>query len=322
MHNFQQVEVKLDVASPFVSIGLPVYNGAKYLRRALDSLLAQDYQNFELIISDNASTDETGSICQAYAAQDKRIKLYHQPHNLGAFNNFNFVLQNATGYYFMWAAHDDWWAPTFISDLICELEHNPQESVAMSAVELVCEDGTVRDVFRFIGDDLRTKSHLRLAINTLVGQNQYYMYIYGIFRRDFVLTGFQDFPRVMQSDRLFICQVALATRMGYVDKILHHKQIVGHIPSKYPNSDISKLYADPWALEKRMIKVAPYLLKSQVVPLSRKVYVPVLLMASLHAYLYSRIGPPLAKLAGKILGIERRRILGRFYRALTKKIWG
>ncbi len=106
------------VAPPAVSIGMPVYNGGKYIREALDSLLGQSHADFELIISDNASTDETESICQQYAAQDSRIRYVRQPVNLGALANFTFVLDKARGGGFMWAAADDKWDPNWISEML------------------------------------------------------------------------------------------------------------------------------------------------------------------------------------------------------------
>jgi glycosyltransferase involved in cell wall biosynthesis len=95
--------------TPLISIGLPIYNGAQHLRKALDALLAQDYENFELILSDNASTDETRNICLEYAERDARVRYYRNETNLGAVVNFNRVIELAGGEFFMWAAdHDDW----------------------------------------------------------------------------------------------------------------------------------------------------------------------------------------------------------------------
>jgi glycosyltransferase involved in cell wall biosynthesis len=110
---------RTDTAVPAaVSIGMPVYNGEKYIREALDSLLAQSYTDFELVISDNASTDGTEAICQQYAATDSRIRYVRQPVNLGALDNFTFVLDEARGGYFMWAAADDKWDPNWISEML------------------------------------------------------------------------------------------------------------------------------------------------------------------------------------------------------------
>jgi len=87
---------------PTVSIGMPVYNGGKYIREALDSLLKQSFSDFELIISNNASTDGTEAICCEYADWDSRIRYVLQPENLGPAANFHYVLGEAQGKYFMW----------------------------------------------------------------------------------------------------------------------------------------------------------------------------------------------------------------------------
>lgn len=102
---------------PTVSIGMPVYNGDKYIREALDSLLAQSFTDFELVISDNASTDDTQAICEEYARSDVRIRYVRQSENKGAFANFKFVLDEAIGEHFMWAAADDFWSPNWIEEL-------------------------------------------------------------------------------------------------------------------------------------------------------------------------------------------------------------
>jgi glycosyltransferase involved in cell wall biosynthesis len=105
-----------------VSIGLPVYNGETYLAQSLEALLAQDYGHFEIIISDNASTDATQDICQEYAARDKRIQYHRNDENKGALYNFRKVLGLASGPYFLWAADHDLWHPTLISRCVAILE--------------------------------------------------------------------------------------------------------------------------------------------------------------------------------------------------------
>lgn len=102
--------------NPAVSIGMPVYNGAQYIREAIDSLLSQTFTDFELIISDNASTDDTQSICTEYARRDPRVRYFRQAKNKGAVANFGFVLDCAKAQLFMWAAYDDLWAPNFLMD--------------------------------------------------------------------------------------------------------------------------------------------------------------------------------------------------------------
>lgn len=99
-----------------VSIGMPVYNGEEYIRDALDALLCQTFTDFELIISDNASSDRTEAICREYAQRDARIIYFRQKENLGAAANFQFVLDRARAALFMWAAYDDEWAKNYLMD--------------------------------------------------------------------------------------------------------------------------------------------------------------------------------------------------------------
>jgi len=108
--------------NPLVSIGMPVYNGAPFLRQALDALLSQDYENFELVICDNASTDATPEICQEYLSRDTRLKYHRNTLNQGALANFLRVLKLSRGEHFMWAAHDDLWETSFISKLLAPFQ--------------------------------------------------------------------------------------------------------------------------------------------------------------------------------------------------------
>ena len=93
-----------------LTIGLPVYNGEKYIAESLDVLLGQSFADFELIISDNASTDGTGDICLRYDRQDSRVRYFRQPDNVGPGPNHNFVAEKARGELFKWAANDDLYA--------------------------------------------------------------------------------------------------------------------------------------------------------------------------------------------------------------------
>jgi len=111
---------------PKVSIGMPVYNGEDTLQCALDSLLGQSFADFELIISDNASTDGTESICREYAERDRRIRYVRQPKNVGIAANFWFVLGEARGDYFMWAASDDTRSRDFVEVNMKFLSANPE----------------------------------------------------------------------------------------------------------------------------------------------------------------------------------------------------
>lgn len=134
----------MEIGPPVVSIGMPVYNAERYLRRALDALLCQDFTGFELIVSDNASEDATESICREYAARDRRIRYVRHPQNQGSLRNFTFVLEQACGHFFMWAAHDDIYAPTFISQCLTRLEQCPKAVACCTEVIFLDEDGNHR----------------------------------------------------------------------------------------------------------------------------------------------------------------------------------
>jgi glycosyltransferase involved in cell wall biosynthesis len=117
-----------------LTIGLPVCNGGKRLKTAIDSLLSQTYGDFVLHVSDNASTDDTPVICQGAAERDSRVVWTRQPKNIGADENFRFVLQNCHTPFFMWAAHDDCWKDTFIEKNLALLLNDPLATASISKV--------------------------------------------------------------------------------------------------------------------------------------------------------------------------------------------
>src|SRR6266568_1753449 len=112
-------------ARPRLSIGLPVYNGDAFLAESLEALLGQTFENFELIISDNASTDGTADICRSYAKQDSRINYIRQPRNIGCARNYNFLVEQARGELFKAAAHDDLYARDLLRLCVEALDENP-----------------------------------------------------------------------------------------------------------------------------------------------------------------------------------------------------
>ena len=127
--------------NPRVTIGIPVFNGERYLAQAIESILNQTYTDFELIISDNASTDDTQEICEKYAAADERIRYYRNDQNLGAAPNFNRLFDLARGEYFQWLAHDDLLAPDFLRQCVEILDADPSSILCFSWVNLVDERG-------------------------------------------------------------------------------------------------------------------------------------------------------------------------------------
>jgi glycosyltransferase involved in cell wall biosynthesis len=127
---------------PLVSIGMAVYNGERYLRQALDSVKSQDYTNYELIISDNASTDHTEDICREYAAADNRVAYSRNATNIGAPANFNRVFALSHGRYFMWASDDDYRDPSYIRK--CVNAFGTADNIVLAGTECYCLDADGR----------------------------------------------------------------------------------------------------------------------------------------------------------------------------------
>ncbi|MFO1080296.1 MAG: glycosyltransferase family A protein [Reyranellaceae bacterium] len=124
-----------------VTIGMPVFNGANYVTEAVQSILDQTYGDFELVISDNASTDATEEICRGLAARDRRLRYIRQPRNVGAAVNHNLVFAACDGRYFKWASHDDLLHPRFLATTVAVLEARPEVSIASPASALIDAHG-------------------------------------------------------------------------------------------------------------------------------------------------------------------------------------
>jgi len=124
-----------------VAIGLPVRNGANFLAAAIESILAQTYGDFNVLISDNASIDGTEQICRAYAKRDRRIRYMRREKNVGAAANHNLLVRMADSPYFKWAAHDDVLAPGFLAACVDVLDRDPTVVLASPASMLIDEFG-------------------------------------------------------------------------------------------------------------------------------------------------------------------------------------
>jgi glycosyltransferase involved in cell wall biosynthesis len=152
----------LTKAAPRLSIGLPVYNGERFLAQALECLLAQTFRDFELVVSDNASTDRTAEICQAYLQRDPRVRYVRNPRNIGSVANFNRVFEISTAPLFKWASHDDLHHETHIESCIRLLDENPDVVLAHSATAFIDENGELFPASPETGDyiDPKTGAHV------------------------------------------------------------------------------------------------------------------------------------------------------------------
>ena len=165
--------------NPKISIGMPVYNGHKYIKDALDSLLAQTFTNFEIIISDNASTDETQAICEKYAANDKRIRYIRQSENIGSINNFQFVLNESIGTYFMWAAHDDQRDCRFLEMCNNILDRNEKVGL-VSSFSITKNLQNLKTTTNIVGFSVSSNKFMRYLFRL---SNPDSLMVYGLFRK-------------------------------------------------------------------------------------------------------------------------------------------
>jgi glycosyltransferase involved in cell wall biosynthesis len=220
--------------NPLVSIGMPVYNGAHFLRGALDSLLKQEFEDFEILISDNASTDDTRSICTEYARRDERIQYLPNDTNIGALKNFNRVLSLARGKYFMWASYDDLWEPAFVSKLVSALEANPPAVLAFCSCYRMDPEGKILRANRLY----KRLSHP----NRLVRAQRYIwfppregraMVFYGLMRTAVVkeMGGIKAFEQWDSSDDMFVLRLLLKGDFAFTEEFLFRKRDVPSSPT-------------------------------------------------------------------------------------------
>ena len=203
---------------PRVSIGMPVFNGEKYLKQALDSILAQTYQDFELIISDNASTDRTQQICRVYAAKDCRIRYYRNEKNLGAPKNFNRVFELSSGEYFKWAAYDDVLAPEYLRKCVSVLDNDASIVLCHSKTACIDEHETIVGNYdhRVLGSINSRKAHERFG--DLISIRNPCWAVFGVVRA----SSFRKTPlhgSYIGADRNLLAEIGL---MGRIYEIPEH----------------------------------------------------------------------------------------------------
>jgi glycosyltransferase involved in cell wall biosynthesis len=202
---------------PLLTIGMPVYNGERFLAKALDSYLTQSFTDFQILLSDNASTDRTEEIGHEYAARDKRIHYHRNERNMGAGWNFLRVYELATGKYYKQAAHDDFCEPGFLAECIGALEADPEIVVAFTKTRVVDAEGNFLEDYEC---PLRTDSSdpvVRFADLTLI--NHRCFPIFGIHRLSALrkLPPMGSFPH---ADGVLLAQLGLLGRYYESEKRL------------------------------------------------------------------------------------------------------
>lgn len=210
---------------PLVSIGLPVYNGEQFLRQTLDSLLGQTYENLELIVSDNASTDGTGEICREYAGRDQRIHYYINAVNCGGAANMNRVFALSSGDYFMWASDEDYWAPDYVRSCMDVLVNSDEIILAGSwstFVEAETEEIILIDKgFSTVG--LNASNRFKLHKLTIHSGSYVAAMFHGIYKRG-PLSAVMPMWNLILSDQLLLARLCFLGEFHVVPKLLMMKR--------------------------------------------------------------------------------------------------
>lgn len=204
--------------APRVSIGIPVRNGEDYLEEAIRSVLAQDFDDLELVVCDNASTDRTREIIADWAASDRRVVALANPHNLGAAPNYNRVFAAARGTYFRWLAHDDRLLPGYLSRAVALLDARPEVVLCNALVEYIDAAGRpigIYDSGLARADDpsaVRRFAAMVLRPHSCVD-------FFGLARREAMLGSLLHGP-FHGADRAFLAQMALRGRLAQIPEPL------------------------------------------------------------------------------------------------------
>jgi glycosyltransferase involved in cell wall biosynthesis len=208
---------------PLVSIGLPVRNGEGHISEAVRSVLDQQYDRLELVISDNASDDGTEEICRQFAQSDARVRYRRQPQNIGLVANFNAVLHLAKGTYIKWMGDDDWLKPSYVSRCFEFLADDPALILVTTQQAYVRPDGAVESAsydatrMRSTQPVERFEEYLRLLTRGHLLLDP----LYGMMRRDLVVR--LPRPVMLYEDEVFAVRLALAGPFGHIGEVLSYR---------------------------------------------------------------------------------------------------
>jgi glycosyltransferase involved in cell wall biosynthesis len=219
-----------------VSVGLPVRNAGDRVVEVARSVLSQDHQNLELLITDNASTDDTEEVCRELARADSRINYHRQPQNIGLLNNFVYAIEHATGDYFRWIGDDDRLEADFASRCLAVFEADPRLIMVTTGISYTGDDGETRTASYpgtgFLSDDPVERFDEMLSL-----LNQSHLLIdplYAMVRRGPVAA----IPRrnMLREDEVYATKLALAGPWGHIDDVLGHRhwrsEKIGDISSR------------------------------------------------------------------------------------------
>jgi glycosyltransferase involved in cell wall biosynthesis len=229
--------------APRVSVGLPVHNGEDYLEQTLDSLLGQTFGDFELIISDNASTDRTEQICRKYAAKDKRIRYLRNETNIGAAENFNRLFLLSRGEYFKWAAADDVCLPEFLARCVAALDRESGAVLAFTTVIQIDEYGKHLGTVPPVQEAASADPHVRFR--RLMRYDHLCEQVFGLIRSS-VLRQTNLIEKYTDSDRVLLSHLALFGHFALIPEPLFLNRLHPKSSTRaYPDGRSRMMWFDP-----------------------------------------------------------------------------
>ncbi|MCZ7663021.1 MAG: glycosyltransferase [Thermoleophilia bacterium] len=302
----------MNASKPRVTIGLPVRNGARFLDQALASLVSQTFTDFEIVVSDNASDDETQKIVLSYARSDPRIRYYRNERDVGAARNFNRTFHLARGEYFRWAAHDDIWHDEHLARCVEALDADPRVVLAYTKVRLIDEEGAVLDPC-FDPFELTSPSAAARLHRLLWDLREPHM-VFGLTRsRVFAQTRLLRADQ--GADRLLLAELALLGPWQQVDDVLFLNRRTDSV-----RSERTRYWWDPSSRGRLMLRTIRLFVNhadavwDTALPGSQKMFLSADAFARFLVKDYRRVGREIRQAATQGYGIRpwlRERVLGR-----------
>ena len=224
-----------------VSVGVPIYNAAATILRALDALVSQTHRDIEIIICDDGSTDGTEDLCVSYTALDRRIQYHRSDINRGIPITFAWALSLSRADFFMWASHDDYWFPDYIETCLAQLEKNADVVLSSTIIESLSQNGTSQ--FSDLGLttlELGPSARYKAYRKKIDMKNDIGGIFYGIYRKN-ILQEFSPMPSIIANDHVLLAKLALKGSFVTSQKKLMQKTFGGISGSHTANGHAQRI---------------------------------------------------------------------------------
>jgi glycosyltransferase involved in cell wall biosynthesis len=238
-----------------VFIGMPVFNGERFIAQALESLHRQSFTDWTLLISDNDSTDGTAQICKSFCEKDGRIRYVKQSRNMGMTYNFKFLIDSAREEYFMWAGSHDLWTADYISRLVNVLQENPRTALAYTETSWIDEDGENCNVSPFHLDTrgMAVMDRVSIVIKTLHACDLFH----GLYRTS-VLKKCRFGVKSLGPDIVILMELSLFGEIaeipgkGFIRRVFRREQLIN--PSERTRIETTLLKIDPSYAKRKNVR--------------------------------------------------------------------